>query len=139
MAKFPEDNVKLQVKHILNWSIRCALFEFIGLKYKMIYFKNGWNIFWSWLIYVFLFSYGYAYSKRPLHVWVLSIPTLFFFLLKFKAPCRKIMMLGPFLFILRRFKKTSLIEKIKGIFNNYSQKFMAMECVLSKKPVSRKS
>ncbi|GAE27411.1 hypothetical protein JCM9140_3556 [Halalkalibacter wakoensis JCM 9140] len=104
MANFPEHNLKLQIKHILKWSIKCALVEFMGLHTQMIYFKNGWNIFWSWLIYIFLFSFGYIYTKKPKHIWTLTIPTLMFFLVKFRAPFRKIFLLGPVLFLWKRTK-----------------------------------
>ncbi|ARK30052.1 hypothetical protein BkAM31D_09415 [Halalkalibacter krulwichiae] len=106
MKDLPQENVKLQMKHIFKWSIICAFCEFIGLKTKLIFFKNGWNIFWSWLIYIFLFTFGYINTKRPLFIWTLSVPTLLFFLLKFKAPIYRITILGPLFFFIRQKKPT---------------------------------
>ncbi|ARK32670.1 hypothetical protein BkAM31D_24005 [Halalkalibacter krulwichiae] len=103
MVNFPKENVRKQMKHIVKWACMCASFEFIGLKSNMIYFKHKWNILWSWLIYILLFSYGYAYPKKPALVWGLSMPTLLFFLIRFKAPFRRVMLFGPILFLVNRF------------------------------------
>ncbi|MDT8861032.1 hypothetical protein N0O92_12385 [Alkalihalobacillus sp. MEB130] len=102
MVNLPKEDVRLQIRHILKWSFKCAFVEYMGLKTKMIYFQNGWNIFWSWLIYIFLFSFGYVYTKKPFIIWTVSIPTIFFFIIKFKAPLRRMMLLGPVILLVRR-------------------------------------
>ncbi len=124
MANFPQNNVSLQVKHILKWSIKCALVEFIGEKSKMIYFKNGWHIFWSWSIYIFLFSFGYLYTINPLFVWNMSIPTLLFFLIKFKAPFRKNHLLGPVRLFLKRARTPYLVKKIRKLVININSRYL---------------
>lgn len=101
MANFPKENVLLQIKHILKWSLLCSCFECIGLKLKMIYFRNGWSLFWSWTMYLFLFGYGYLYSIKPVSVWKITLPTLGFFLIKFKAPIKKVSIHGPLHSVLR--------------------------------------
>ncbi|GAE33202.1 hypothetical protein JCM9157_191 [Halalkalibacter akibai JCM 9157] len=106
MKNLPQENVKLQMIHIIKWAFKCAFCEFLGLKTKMIFFKNGWSIFWSWLIYIFLFTFGYIYTKRPLLIWKLSAPTLLFFLYKFKAPLYRITILGPLFFFIRKKQPT---------------------------------
>ncbi|KHF37865.1 hypothetical protein LQ50_24815 [Halalkalibacter okhensis] len=128
MAKFPEEDIRLQMKHILKWSFKCALVEFFGEKFNMIYFKNGWNIFWSWSIYIFLFSYGYLFTTKPKFVWKLSIPTLLFFLLKFKAPFRKALLLGPLLLVWKRAQTPKWFNVIKSYYTNcFSQYIFIMQ------------
>ncbi|WP_411955547.1 CBO0543 family protein [Alkalibacillus sp. S2W] len=77
-----------QIVYICKWIMVSMFVEFIGQKLKMISFHNGWNLYWSILIYTKMYIYSMLMVKKPLLTWMISIVSTIFFLLKFKVPVK---------------------------------------------------
>ncbi len=73
--------------YVLVWSIGFTLLEYLSLTFNLFTHHNGWNIFWSFVLYVFGFSLVRLHYKRPLLTWpicaVLAVATMIFFKLPF--------------------------------------------------------
>ncbi len=117
-------SIPKKIVHLLKWVIYCSVTEYIILKLNMIRFKYGWNIYWSGLVYLKIFVYGYLYNKRPLLTFILSLFSAIFFTAKFKIPLRKRLLKGPFYLFLKypRFPfesrfKTVLYTKLDQLKN----------------------
>ncbi|NIK11724.1 hypothetical protein FHR85_001107 [Alkalibacillus almallahensis] len=77
-----------QIVYICKWIIVSMFVEFIGQKLKLISFYNGWNLYWSILIYTKMYIYSMLMVKKPLLTWMISIVSTIFFLLMFKVPVK---------------------------------------------------
>ncbi|MET3683230.1 hypothetical protein ABID56_001321 [Alkalibacillus flavidus] len=77
-----------QIVYINKWIIISIFVEFIGQKLKMISFHNGWNLYWSILIYIKMYTYSILMINRPLLTWVISTASTISFLIMFKVPVK---------------------------------------------------
>jgi hypothetical protein len=80
---FPKKIIK-QISFIIFWAIIYVLAELLGLHvFGLIEHFNGWNMWWSFLLDIILFTMLPIHHKHPLLAWGLSIIVIIFFLTKF--------------------------------------------------------
>lgn len=80
---FPKEKIK-QILYILLWVLIYVLGELLGLHvFGLIDHFNGWNMWWSALFDIILFTMLPIHHKRPLLAWGLSIIVIIFFLTVF--------------------------------------------------------
>ncbi|MDQ1143914.1 hypothetical protein QE429_000741 [Bacillus sp. SORGH_AS 510] len=86
LGKFPTQRMK-QIGWILFWISLYSLIELINLKYlNLIEHHNGWNMYWSVLFNIVMFTVLKIHVEKPLIAWILSIVFLSFLLHKFDVP-----------------------------------------------------
>ncbi|WP_318184053.1 CBO0543 family protein [Metabacillus idriensis] len=79
LGNFPRNRIK-QLLWIMVWVFLYSLIEFINLNYlNLIEHHHGWNIAWSILFNIVMFTVLKIHVNRPLLAWMISI--LFFALL----------------------------------------------------------
>lgn len=79
LGNFPRNRIK-QLLWIMVWVFLYSLIEFINLNYlNLIEHHHGWNIAWSILFNIVMFTVLRIHVNRPLLAWMISI--LFFALL----------------------------------------------------------
>ncbi|MFV8829128.1 hypothetical protein [Alkalihalobacterium sp. APHAB7] len=101
LSKFPQTLPK-QIVHVLKWTFISAYLEHVIAQQKLIRFKHGWNIYWSALIYLKMYTYSYLHTKNALLTWVLSIWSAIFFILRFKIPLKARLFKGPFFLVFKK-------------------------------------
>ncbi|MCD8509267.1 MAG: hypothetical protein LRY73_04835, partial [Bacillus sp. (in: Bacteria)] len=85
-----------KILHILLISILSTIMEwFANKKLHMIAFYNGWNIKWSGLIYLMMYSFSYLYKYNPMLIWIVSFLTMEQFVRIFRVPISKDMFSLP--------------------------------------------
>ncbi|MEE3952222.1 CBO0543 family protein [Peribacillus frigoritolerans] len=73
LGRFPQTRVK-QAFWMFFWIICYSLIEYLNLKYlNLINHYNGWNIWWSVLFNIAMFSILRIHYKKPLLAWGVSI------------------------------------------------------------------
>ncbi|TWI59902.1 CBO0543 family protein [Halalkalibacter nanhaiisediminis] len=83
--------------HLMKWIFISLTFEFVGLKKAhAISFYHGWNLKWSSIIYVLMYTFSYLVTRMPIFTSVLSLGFIVFLLITFKIPIRKELLYGPF-------------------------------------------
>ncbi len=75
--------------YILKWITISLLTEFVLKKYRLIQFKNGWNLFWSGTIYLAMYTLSYSFIFRKLMVVNLSLFITCLYMFRFRAPMIK--------------------------------------------------
>ncbi|OIJ18746.1 hypothetical protein BKP45_15795 [Anaerobacillus alkalidiazotrophicus] len=95
LSNFPS-SINKQIIHIFKWTIGSTLVEYIAVKNKILIFKHGWNILWSSLIYLQMYTFSYYHTKNPLQTWICSIFFVVSFIIKFNVPLKKRLLKGPF-------------------------------------------
>ncbi len=89
LAKFPKRLYK-QILYFTKWVIMSTLVEWVAhKKLQVLYFDHGWNIGWSLLIYVKMYLYSLLLKKNAILTMILSIFSTLFFLIKFKVPVKR--------------------------------------------------
>lgn len=63
---------KKQALYILAWAAGGTLIETGALLADGINYYRGWNLFWSFTLFVGLFSFARLHYKRPLLTWAIS-------------------------------------------------------------------
>lgn len=87
---FPNKKIK-QIFFILFWVILYVLAELLGFYvFGLIDHFNGWNMWWSFLLDIILFTMLPIHHKRPLLAWGLSIFVIIFFLTVFDVNVQKL-------------------------------------------------
>lgn len=80
---FPKKKMK-QIFYILIWVMTYILLEILGLHvFGLIDHFNGWNMWWSLLFDIILFTMLPIHQKHPLVAWGLSIIVIIFFITTF--------------------------------------------------------
>ncbi len=62
-----------KVIYIFSFALGYSIVEFIASRLSVFSHFNGWNMFWSFLIYLIGFSLIRLHSKHPLLTWLLSV------------------------------------------------------------------
>ncbi|MEB1806061.1 MAG: hypothetical protein LPK26_01960 [Bacillaceae bacterium] len=101
LTKFPE-TVTNQIVHVLKWTFISTYLEHVVAQQKLIRFKHGWNIYWSGLIYLKMYTYSYLHTKNARLTWILSIGTAIFYVLIFRIPLKKRLLKGPIFLVSKK-------------------------------------
>lgn len=96
LANFPKEN---RVLYITKWVIGSTICEMFAVKQGVIFFKRGWHIGWSAMLYLKMYVYSYLFKQYKLLVIGLSFVTTGAALKIFNVPVRRDIFNGP----LRRF------------------------------------
>jgi hypothetical protein len=83
LSNFPEDELKRKVLYIVKWTALFIFIEIVLLKMNHIHHYNGWNLVWTTLFDLVMFSMLRLHYKKPLWTIVLSIPVTLFYLIVF--------------------------------------------------------
>ncbi|WP_071318247.1 hypothetical protein AWH56_26785 [Anaerobacillus isosaccharinicus] len=94
LTKFPR-KIEKQPIYILKWVAVSSICEFIVFKQGLLFFKRGWNIGWSALLYLKMYVYSYFFKEHKLTVLGLSIITTVTALKIFNVPLRNDQLKGP--------------------------------------------
>ncbi|MBM7691678.1 hypothetical protein JOC77_001085 [Peribacillus deserti] len=90
LGRFPQERWK-QFLWIAFWVVIYTGIEFVNLTYlDLINHHNGWNIGWSILFNIVMFSLLRLHFKNPLLAWALSIPWILFLWNVFDIPLYKL-------------------------------------------------
>lgn len=85
LSHFPKEKIQ-QILYILLWTMIYVFGELLGLHiFGLINHFNGWNMWWSALFDIILFTMLPIHHKRPLVAWSLSIIVIIFFLTVFNV------------------------------------------------------
>jgi hypothetical protein len=76
----------LKIAYVLTWSIVCTLLEYISLSLRWFAFYHGWNIFWSFGLYVIGFILLRLHQRHPLIVWPIGAALAAATMLLFRMP-----------------------------------------------------
>lgn len=87
LSKMPSTLFK-KILHFIRWILVSSAVEHWIHKKKLILYAHGWNIFWSGVLYLKMFTYSYLFTKRPFLALFLSLYSTIFFIFKFKVPLR---------------------------------------------------
>jgi hypothetical protein len=85
LSKLPESRLK-QILHTVKSILIACLVELFVHKQKLLQFRHGWNLLWSSLMYLMMFTYSSLFTKRPFLTCLLSILSSVFFIIKFNVP-----------------------------------------------------
>lgn len=107
---FPATNGK-RIVYTMKYVLLSTLAEHLIAKRRMIFYKNGWNVLWSGIIYFQMFVFSYLLLKRPTLTWILSLFSILFYIKRFKLPLTRRLLKGPFFFFIKT--KPSFLERIK--------------------------
>lgn len=94
LTNFPR-KIEQQPIYILKWVAVSSICEFIVFKQGILFFKRGWNIGWSALLYLKMYVYSYFFKEHKLTVLGLSIITTVTALKIFNVPLRNDQLKGP--------------------------------------------
>jgi hypothetical protein len=85
-GKLPKETNKI-VLWILFWVTLFSVVEYINLRYlDLVDHHHGWNMGWSVLFNLIMFSMLLLHYKHPIAALITSIPIILFFVLYFKVP-----------------------------------------------------
>lgn len=99
LSKLP-NTLSKQIVYIINWVIGSFAVEYGLHKLKMINFKYGWNVFWSGLLYLKMYTFSHLFTTRPILASILSLASIIFFIAKFRVPLTKRHLKGPIFMLL---------------------------------------
>lgn len=86
LGNFPKQRFK-QVLWILFWVVVYSSIEFINRDYlHLIEHHYGWNMYWSIVFNILMFSVLKLHVKRPIAAWLISILALIVLLRSFDIP-----------------------------------------------------
>ncbi|MDQ0253035.1 hypothetical protein J2S74_000407 [Evansella vedderi] len=77
---------KHQFNYIVRWATGSSIVEWVALKLKMLTYRYGWNLFWTWVLYIKMYLYSFLYSRKPSLVWILTVTSIYMFGTVFKIP-----------------------------------------------------
>jgi hypothetical protein len=86
LSKFPE-GVSKSIRWILLWVFLYWIVEFINVAFlgQMIH-ENGWNIYWSFVFNIVMFTTLWVHHKWPLFAWLIAIIWSSFIIIFFQIP-----------------------------------------------------
>jgi hypothetical protein len=79
-------NGKKQVLYIFTWVAYFTSMEFLFSRLGMFVYDNGWNVGWSLLFNIIMFTMLRLHDKRPLLALILSVPIIVILLMYFHPP-----------------------------------------------------
>lgn len=89
LSHFPVKSI-YKAPYVLCWACACTLYEYFSNILGFIIYDNGWNIFWSFGFYCFVFPMIRLHYKKPLIAWPLSFGFALAMLIIFKVPLNSI-------------------------------------------------
>ncbi len=72
LSRFPENNKLKGFLYTLCWVLIYLMNEFIDVKFNLIKYYNGWNLWWSALFSAAIFVLLRIHFKTPIFAWGLS-------------------------------------------------------------------
>ena len=72
------------------WALLYILIEIIFMYAKLISYQNGWNIWWSMLVWIFMFIGLRLHHTKPLWAWLLCFVCTTFLIIYFHIPITKL-------------------------------------------------
>ncbi len=72
LSYFPKKKF-CQAIYIFSFALGYSILEYIAGRLSFFSHFNGWNIYWSFLIYLIGFSLIKLHTKHPLPTWIISI------------------------------------------------------------------
>jgi hypothetical protein len=120
LSKLPS-TVMQQVAYTINWVIGSFVVEYGLLKLKMIKFKHGWNLIWSGLLYLKMYTYSHLFTTRPILASILSLFSIIFLMIKFRVPLTKRHLKGPLFMLLPKRSRRS--NKYKILIGSFPKRF----------------
>jgi hypothetical protein len=86
LGKFPTEKKKILI-WVLSWVTLFSGIEYINLRYlDLVSHHHGWNIGWSILFNLILFTILRLHFKYPITALLIAIPIIFFFVFYFNVP-----------------------------------------------------
>jgi hypothetical protein len=90
LSRYPyKSNWYRQLVYIALWAIFYILVEIIFMSAKLIYYHHGWSIWWSTLVWVFMFIGLRLHHTKPLLAWLLCFACTAFLIIYFHIPITK--------------------------------------------------
>ncbi|MDZ5472930.1 CBO0543 family protein [Bacillus sp. 31A1R] len=86
LSKFPKENMIYKILYVAGWVCLYTINEGIDLKLHLIKHFNGWNLYWSILFNIFIFSILKIHFTRPIVAWLLSFIFIVFLWNVFNVP-----------------------------------------------------
>ncbi|WP_420490945.1 CBO0543 family protein [Neobacillus drentensis] len=78
-----------QLVYISFWSILFTFIETIFLFLKLLSYHNGWNFWWSMVVWFFIFFGITLHNKKPLLAWLLCFSCTLFLIFYLQIPILK--------------------------------------------------
>ena len=88
LSKFPKENSIHKVLYIAGWVSIYVINEIIDLKLNLMKHFNGWNLYWSILFNVVMFTILRIHFTRPIFAWLLSFLFILFLWNIFNIPSK---------------------------------------------------
>jgi len=79
-----------KVLYTLLWACLYTFIEYVSSLSGFIAYDNGWNIFWSFSVFGFIFPMLWLHHKNPLLVWPISLGLAWAILIIFEVPLSSI-------------------------------------------------
>jgi hypothetical protein len=90
LSRYPyKSNWYMQIIYITFWGIFQWILESIFMFAKLISYHNGWNIGWSFLVWIFMFIGLRLHHTKPLWAWALCFASTAFMIVYFHIPISK--------------------------------------------------
>lgn len=119
LSKLPSTLSK-QIVYITNWVIGSFVAEYGLHKLKMIKFKYGWNVIWSGILYLKMYTYSHIFTSRPVTASILSLVSIIFLIFKFRVPITKRHLKGSLFFLLP--KRVRIPNKYKILIGAFPKR-----------------
>ncbi len=120
LSRVPNSSFK-KVLHTMKWVTTSVIVEWFGLKkFNAIYFLHGWNIRWSALMYILMYSFSLLILNSPTLVGILSVCSVVILIVIFKVPFRNEFLMGP---IILGIRKLNLFQKDKHFIKSRYKNF----------------
>lgn len=85
LTHLPKIRVKI-ISYTLKWVIISTVVEIILLQLNTLEYDHGWNIGWSFFLYILMYPMLLLHFKKPQIAILLSIPIIIAFIWIFKVP-----------------------------------------------------
>lgn len=72
LSNYPK-RVAMQILYIFSFTSVLSIIEYIGFINSIIVFYNGWNMVWSFLVYIGMFPLLRLHYKKPLWAWTILL------------------------------------------------------------------
>lgn len=87
LSRFPEGSLfKRKFIYFVMWVIAYVLMEVVWIGFDKIRYYHGWNLGWSALFYIIMFSFIRIHLKKPLFALLLTALAVVFFIWVFDIP-----------------------------------------------------
>lgn len=90
LSRYPNDSSWMKrIMYVVGWIMITSLFESIFKFGRMISYHNGWNFYWSIVVWIFMFVSIRLHYSKPLWAWLLCFACTAFMILYFHIPVAK--------------------------------------------------